>query len=214
MIATESVFAATPVRANAPTVSIVDDDPDVRRSISLLVRSVDLSAQLYSSANEFLEAYNPDSPTCLVLDVRMPGMTGLQLQQTLLERSIQIPIIFITAHGEIPNATAAMRAGAVDFLSKPYSPQLLLDRIHEAIAIDQHAREIDRERLRVKALIAALTEREREVMSLLANGDSTKVISSRLGISPKTVDNHRTKVLEKMGVDYVTQLILLLACLD
>ena len=126
---------------------------------------------------------------------------------------MRTPIIFITAHGEIPNATSAMRAGAIDFIIKPYSPQMLLDRIHEAIAMDRNARALEKEQLRVKRLIGSLTERETEVMQLLAVGDSTKVIAGRLGISPKTVDNHRTKVLEKMEVDNATQLTRMVACM-
>jgi FixJ family two-component response regulator len=146
--------------------------------------------------------------------MRMPGMTGFQLQRELTERGIELPIIFITAHGEIPAATAAMRAGAVDFIPKPFSPQYLLERIHEAIALDRAKRRSAASQQHVKSHIASLTDREREVMELLSKGYSTKVIAARLGISGKTVDNHRAKVLEKMSVDNAAQLAILVAQLD
>lgn len=194
-----------------PTIFIVDDDPDVRRSISLLVQSVDLVPEVYASAQDFLDHYQPQSPGCVVLDMRMPGMTGLQLQQHLTERGIPLPIIFISAYGEIPTASAAMRAGAVDFIPKPFSPQILLERIHEALAIDERQRKASERQRALRERIATLTNREQEVMQLLATGCSTKVIAQRLSISQKTVDNHRAKVLEKVGVDNVAQLARLIA---
>lgn len=188
------------------TIFVVDDDPDVRRAVSLLVRSVDLEARLYSSAQEFLTSYDGQTPGCLVLDLRMPGMTGLQLQQRLMEEEIRLPVIFISAYGEIAAASAAMRAGAVDFLPKPFSPQTLLERIHEAVALDAKQRQAIARQREVNQRIETLTGREHEVMQLLAAGDSTKVIARRLGISQKTVDNHRAKVLEKLDVENATQL--------
>lgn len=188
------------------TIFVVDDDPDVRRAVSLLVRSVDLEARLYSSAQEFLTSYDGQTPGCLVLDLRMPGMTGLQLQQRLMEEEIRLPVIFISAYGEIAAASAAMRAGAVDFLPKPFSPQTLLERIHEAVALDAKQRQAIARQREVNQRIETLTSREHEVMQLLAAGDSTKVIARRLGISQKTVDNHRAKVLEKLDVENATQL--------
>ena len=188
------------------TVFIVEDDPLVRRSISFLVRSVGLEAATYELAQSFINKYEADSPGCLVLDVRLPGMTGLELQQKLARLNIEIPIIFITAYAEIPLATAALRAGAVDFLCKPFSPQALLERIHEAISIDRKRRDVKAKQREISYRVSTLTEREREVMPYLANGDETKVIAKRLGISPKTVDNHRTKILEKMGVQNTAQL--------
>ena len=194
------------------SVFIVDDDADVRRAVGSLVRSVDLQSHDFSSAQEFLDQYDPDWPGCLVLDIRMPGMTGIQLQHELRDRHIDLPIIFITAHGEIPIATSAMRDGAVDFLPKPYSPQVLLDRIHEAISLDRQRRVASARRREVESRVCTLTLREREVMEFLADGCSNKVIAKRLGISQKTVDNHRSKVLEKMEVDNPTQLARLVAC--
>lgn len=206
MLSNRAVAAKVPSPRIRATVFIVDDDGDVRRSLALLARSVDLDAEPYGSAHEFLEAFDQNQQGCLLLDVRMPGRTGLQLQQELIDRGIRLPIIFITAHGEIPTATAAMRAGALDFILKPFSPQSLLDRIQEAIALDHKNRRAQQKRQEIGSSISKLTNREREVMQLLAEGDSTKVIASRLGISPKTVDNHRAKVLEKMGVDNMAQL--------
>lgn len=206
MASKELTTAPGETATSKATIFIVDDDPDVRRSISLLVRSVDLDAEVYASAQEFLDHYDQHSPGCVVLDMRMPGMTGLQLQQHLSERGIPLPIIFISAYGEIPTASAAMRAGAVDFIPKPFSPQILLERIHEAVAIDERLRRASERQREVNDRIATLTQREQEVMQLLANGCSTKVIAQRLSISQKTVDNHRAKVLEKLAVDNAAQL--------
>ena len=195
-----------------PSVFIVDDDSDVRRTVGLLVRSVDLEPRDFPSAQAFLDQYDQDWPGCLILDVRMPGMTGIQLQHELCRRNIDLPVIFITAHGEIPIATSAMRTGAVDFLPKPFSPQILLDRVHEAISLDKGRRAASARRQEVESRTSTLTQREHEVMELLAEGCSNKVIAKRLGISQKTVDNHRSKVLEKMEVDNPAQLARVVAC--
>ncbi len=211
MISNEKAAAAGLRPDEGLTVFIVDDDPEVRRSISVLVRSVGLEARMFGSARDFLDAFDPNVAGCLVLDMRMPGMTGLQLQQALNERNIRIPIVFITAHGEIPTATSAMRAGAIDFIPKPFSPQLLLERIQEAIAIDRERRSAQQLQQEIAARIATLTDREREVMEHLATGKPTKTIASLLGISSKTVDNHRAKVLEKLQVENATQLAHLLS---
>ena len=188
------------------TVYIVDDDPDLRIAVSLLVRSVHLHAIMFSSASEFLDSYNPQQPGCLVLDVRLPGMTGLELQQQLKARGIRLPVIMVTGHGEISLATQAMRAGALDFLQKPYSPHTLLERIFEALKLDKELRDKSSAKSSVEARISVLTEREREVMMHLVNGESTKRIARELGISSKTVDNHRVKILEKLGVQNTVQL--------
>ncbi len=195
----------------SPTVFIVDDDVDVRNSISILARSVNLAVELFESGQEFLNNYPRDRPGCLVLDVRMPGITGLQLQQRLNEQDRRIPTIMLTAHAEVSVATQVMRAGAVDFIQKPFSPQILLERIHEAIQIDADARREKRNRSSIAKLVASLSPREHEVMKLLAIGQSTKQIASQLQISIKTVDNHRASVLEKMQVDNTAQLAHLLA---
>jgi two-component system, LuxR family, response regulator FixJ len=200
--------------AAAPTVFIVDDDPDVRRAVSLLISSAGLAEASYPSAQEFLDHYDPQQPGCLVLDIRMPGMSGLELQKGLNSTAALPPIIFITAHGEIPLATQAIRAGAVDFLQKPFSPQALLERIREALELDREHRCKRAVAGEVQDRITHLTDREREIMGFLARGESTKKIAQQLSISPKTVDNHRAKILEKMNVDNPTQLARLVAALD
>jgi FixJ family two-component response regulator len=188
----------------AATVFIVDDDADVRRSLSLLVRSVGFADDAYACPKEFLERFDPQKPGCLVLDLRMPGMSGLDLQQALAPS--RPPIIFITAHGEIPLAIQAIRAGAVDFIQKPFSPHLFLDRVCQAIELDRENRQKNAAVQEIQHRMAELTDRQLEVMRLLARGDSTKQIAHGLSISPKTVDNHRAKILETMRVDNPTQL--------
>ena len=199
--------------ATAATVFIVDDDPDVRRSVSLLVRSIGLADECFPTAQEFLQQYDPAKPGCLVLDIRMPGMSGLELQKALNASEGMPPVIFITGHAEIPCASQALRDGAVDFIQKPFSPQTLLERIREAVQKDQENRRKRAQARSVRERVARLTEREREIMELLSRGESTKQIAQKLAISPKTVDNHRAKVLEKMNVDNPTQLAHLLAAL-
>lgn len=201
---------ADPIASQTTTVFIVDDDPEVRRAISLLARSVDLQVETFADAQQFLDSYSADQLGCLILDVRMPGMSGLQLQQELRERGLQIPTILLTAYAEVTMATQAMRAGAVDFIQKPYSPQLLLERIYEAIQLDADNRREESERRRVRELIRTLSPRENEVMRLLAQGLSTKETANRLEISIKTVDNHRANVLEKMFVENTAQLAALI----
>ena len=190
-------------------VYVIDDESASRRHVARLVRSVDLSVEQFSTATEFLAVCPPSVPACIVLDVRLPGMTGLELQVELLHRNILTPIIFISEFAEVTNATTAMRAGAVDFLSKPFSPHQLLERIHEALKVDHEQNLRLQMQSEVEARIATLTEREQEVMKFLARGETTKELASRLGISPKTVDNHRARVFQKMGVDNAAQL----ACL-
>jgi FixJ family two-component response regulator len=197
-----------------PTVFIVDDDPDIRCAVSLLVRSVGLAAETFPSAPAFLEYFDSSRLGCLVLDIRMPGMSGLELQKELRVRGVGLPVIFLTAHGEITLAIQAIRAGAIDFIQKPYSPQYLLERIHEAIAIERAQHCKCALAVQVQQRVNRLTGREREVMHLLAEGISTKLVASRLTISPKTVENHRAKVLEKMNVDNPTQLAHVLALLE
>ncbi len=195
------------------TVYVVDDDEDVRRAVSLLIQSIGLTATCFASAQEFLDHYDPQAPGCLVLDIRMPGMSGLELQKRFSSAVDLPPIIFITAHGEIPLATQALRAGAVDFIQKPFSPQALLDRVSEAIELDRANRYKGVRAGDIQELLTHLTEREREIADLLARGESTKQIALRLSISPKTVDNHRTKIFEKMNVENSTQLANLVAML-
>jgi RNA polymerase sigma factor (sigma-70 family) len=207
-----SAILETPL-AQATTVFIVDDDDDVRRSVSLLVRSIGLADESYASAQDFLEHFDPRKTGCLVLDIRMPGMSGLELQKASHSDFVLPPIIFISAHGDIPLAIQALRAGAVDFMQKPFSPQALLERIREAIEIDHENRRKRAVNEQVQHRVDQLTERERQIMGYLVQGDSTKQIAQRLSISPKTVDNHRARILEKMKVDNTTQLARLVALL-
>jgi len=196
------------------TVFIVDDDPDVRKAVMLLVSSAGLAAEGYASGDEFLKRFDPQRPGCIILDVRMPGMSGLELQKVLDLNRSRPPIIFITAHGELPLATEAIRTGAIDFLQKPVSPPVLLERIQEALSLDRECRCKRAEAAGVQERLTTLTARELEIAKLLASGKSTKQIAHELEISSKTVDNHRAKILEKMGVDNPTQLARLLDLLN
>jgi two-component system response regulator FixJ len=200
------VDSSTP-GAPSPVVSVVDDDPEVRRSLQLLMESVGLEVECFSSAAEFLEAYDGTRPGCLILDVRMPGMSGLELQDQLLQRGSTLPIIIITAYGEVSLAVRAMRAGAMDFVEKPFSRQELLDRVHSAIDRSVDANRKKKTRSEIAVRLAKLTDRERQVMDLMVAGHQTKEIAAELGISPKTVDNHRSRVFEKTGADGVAELV-------
>jgi FixJ family two-component response regulator len=190
-----------------PIVFIVDDDEAVQQSLSMLVETVGLKSQTYSRAEDFLDAYDPAQAGCLLLDVRMPEMSGLELQSKLAAEGIKIPIIIITGHGDVPMAVQAVKAGAMDFIEKPFRDQVLLDNIQKAIELDAQNRRKQSERTDVEAKIALLTPREREVMNLLVLGKSNKVIAYELGISQKTVDFHRAHTLEKMGVGSVVELV-------
>jgi len=190
-----------------PTVFVVDDDPAIRESLRWLIESVGLSVKIFATAQEFLEGYDPSSAGCLVLDIRMPGMSGLDLQNELAARKVNIPILIITGHAEVPVAVSAMKAGALDFIEKPFSDQLLLDRIRRAIEKDAEFRRAHSQRAKVAARLAALTPREREVMDLVIAGKANKVIASELGLSPKTVEVHRAHVMKKMQVDSLADLV-------
>jgi FixJ family two-component response regulator len=195
------------MRELTPTVYIVDDDSGVRSSIRVLMKSVGLAAMPFASAKEFLEAYHPNNPGCLVLDIRMPGLSGLELQEALNERGAVIPVIFITGHGDIPMAVDAMRHGAFDFLQKPFRDQDLIDRIQQALARDAETRQALQEHSRIRARIATLTPREREVLELLTSGKANKMMAQDLGLSQRTVEIHRAHVMEKMGAKSVAQLV-------
>lgn len=189
------------------TVFVVDDDPAIRESLRWLIESVGLKVKVFTTANEFLKSYDPSLPGCLVLDIRMPGMSGLDLQNELAARNVSIPILIITGHAEVPVAVRAMKAGALDFIEKPFSDQLLLDRIRRAIEKDVEFRQANSERVGVAARLAQLTPREREVMDLVIAGKANKVIASELGLSPKTVEVHRAHVMKKMQVDSLADLV-------
>ena len=192
-----------------PVVFIVDDDASVRKSLERLVRSVGLRGETFASAPEFLQGAAADSPSCLVLDVRMPGVSGLALQATLAASGHRIPIIFITGHGDITMSVRAMKAGAVDFLPKPFNDQDLLEAIQEAIARDQQAREKRTALQDIQRRVVLLTPRERDVLALVITGLLNKQIAAELGMSEKTVKVHRAQVMQKMQVSSVAQLVLL-----
>ena len=190
-----------------PTVFIVDDDAAMRDALHTLLNSVGMKTALYASADEFLAAYRPAQPGCLVLDVRMPGMNGLELQERLAEIGLDLPIIIITGHGDIPMAVQAMRAGAVDFLEKPFREQDLLHRLRQAIERDARSRRERSDKAGVARRLASLTSREREVLDLVVAGKHNKAIASELAISHKTVEFHRAKIMEKMEADSVAALV-------
>lgn len=189
------------------TVFVVDDDPAMRESLRWLIESVGLQVKTFPTAQEFLTKYESDKPGCLVLDVRMPGLSGLDLQQELSKRAISLPIIMITGYAEVPMAVRALKAGAIDFIEKPFSDQVLLDRIQQAIESDREARRERAGRTEFSMLLSRLTPREREVMELVVAGKPNKVIAAELGLSPKTVEVHRARVMEKMQVDSLAELV-------
>ena len=192
---------------NEPTVFIVDDDQAVARSLRWLIESVQLKVETFASAQAFLDGYAAAKPGCLVLDVRMPGMSGIELQERLTVQRIRVPIIFITGHGDVQLAVRAVQAGAFDFIEKPFNDQDLLDRIQRAISFDSEQRARDSQRSRLSALFASLTTREREVMDLVVEGMSNKAVANTLGLSAKTVEVHRAKVMEKMNARSVSDLV-------
>ena len=193
------------------TVFIVDDDDAVRDSIKELVESVGLQAQGYDSALAFLDAFDPQRAGCLVLDMRMSGMSGLVLQERLNELEVRIPVIVITGHGDVPMAVQSLRSGAVDFIQKPYREQALLDSINAALAQDAAARRSSVAADDIEQRLAALTDREREVFGQILSGLTSKEIARVLEVSPRTVDAHRNNLLRKLGIGSVKELMLRLA---
>jgi len=190
-----------------PTVFIVDDDEAIRDSLQMLMSTVGLESACYASAQDFLTDYDPDQPGCLLLDVRMPGMSGIDLQERLVAMHSILPIIFITGHGEVPMAVHAMRAGAVDFVQKPFSEQALLDQIHQAVEQDSKSRVLLGRRDAIVERIASLTPREREVMEMVIDGKANKVIAIDLGVSERTVEIHRARVMQKMEAESLPHLV-------
>lgn len=188
-------------------VFVIDDDPSMRTAIKELIEAVGLNCQTFTSGQELLEAKLPDVPGCLILDVRLPGLSGLHLQRELAERGNHIPIIFITGHGDIPMSVQAMKAGAVEFLTKPFRDQDLLDAIEQATERDRLTRQQRLETVELSARHESLTPREREVMQLVVTGLLNKQIAVQLGISEKTVNVHRAQVMQKMKADSLADLV-------
>jgi two-component system response regulator FixJ len=190
-----------------PSVYVVDDDDAVRNSLRMLLKSVGIPAVAYGSARDFLSAYHAELPGCLVLDVRMPGMSGLELQEELNRLGAVIPVIFITGHGDIPMAVEAMQHGAFDFLQKPFRDQDLIDRVQRALVTDGQNRSALAEEHRIAERYEALTPREREVLALVTQGKANKVMAGDLGVSQRTVEIHRARVMEKMHANSLAQLV-------
>lgn len=202
-----TVDQADTERNKQATVFVVDDDEAMTKSIRWLIETVGLRVKTFSQGKEFLDSYKSNDPGCLILDVRMPGMSGLELQGQLKEHHINLPIIFITGHGDVPMAIKAMKAGAFEFLTKPFNDQTLLDSINQAIEFDSTRRQENLELDSIIARIEKLTPRESEVMDLVVEGKLNKVIADELYISAKTVELHRAKIMEKMQAASLAQLV-------
>jgi FixJ family two-component response regulator len=188
-------------------VHVVDDEPAVRDALKWLIEGEGLVVQTHASAEDFLGALVPEQPGCALVDLRMPGMSGLELQQALAQRGIELPFVFISAHGEVPLAVTAMRRGAVDFIEKPFNDATLIEAVRRALGTDAERRGSDEERAVMRARIASLSPREREVLEAVVAGRANKRIAAALGISIKTVEVHRARVMDKMGAGSVADLV-------
>src|SRR6202030_1051389 len=190
------------------------DDPGMRQALCSLLRSVGLAVQAFSSARDFLNARLIDAPSCLALDVRLPGLSGLDLQRELADRDLQIPIIFMTGHGDVPMTVRAMKAGAVDFLIKPFRDQDLLDAVASAIQRDQARRDDEKKIADVRTRFSSLTAREREIMALVASGLLSKQIAAQIGVTEITVKVHRSHLMKKMAARSVADLVRMAQALE
>jgi FixJ family two-component response regulator len=199
--------APSTAKAAAPIVFVVDDDPSLGKALSSLFRSVGLQVELFGAAAEFLQRKRPDGASCLVLDIRLPGVSGLDFQGQLLKANIRTPIIFMTGHGDIPMSVRAMKAGAVDFLAKPFRDQDMLDAVAAAIQRDQQARQADDTASSLRAAYDSLTVREREVMALVTSGLISKQVAAWLGLSEITVKVHRGQAMRKMKAKSLADLV-------
>lgn len=188
------------------TVFVIDDDEAVRDALSVHLDLAGLPSRSFASAADFLAAISPDQSGCAVIDIRMPDMDGLSLQQEMIRRGLTLPVIIITGHGDVPAAVTAFRAGAVDFLQKPFDEDQLIERVREAIERDRRDRRLNLEVTEIRRRYELLSPREREVMDLIAEGHANKVIAIRLDIGVRTVETHRAKVLEKMDVKSASEL--------
>lgn len=198
--------SVTPMPSASPTVFVIDDDPAVRQSVCWLLESAGRRVEVFESAETFLNVYTPDRPGCVLTDIRMPGLGGLQLQDTLRSQGYMIPIIIMTAYGDVSLAVRAMKAGAIDFLEKPYGDQALLDLIEDAIKKDGVIRQELEEAAAARGKYESLTPREQQVMDLIVQGRSNKQMAAQLSISTKTIEAHRSKVMGKMSAGSIAEL--------
>ena len=196
-----------PVRAKEPVVFVIDDDASMRGALTNLFQSVGLQAEAFGSAAEMLQRKLPDVASCLVLDIRLPGLSGLDFQNELAKANIQIPVIFMTGHGDIPMTVRAMKSGAVDFLTKPFRDQDMLDAVVTAIERDRKRREVEKAVASAQALFETLTPREREVLALVASGLMNKQVAAELGLAEITVKLHRGHIMRKMGARSLADLV-------
>lgn len=188
-------------------VFVVDDDPSVRRSLTFLMESIHLSVRTYESAQDFLDRCDPDPTGCVVLDLRMPGMSGLELLERMPALGISLPVIVITGYADVPTAVRALKAGAWDFLQKPFSDQILLERIQEAIRANRQAKQEVARRQSLAKRMQSLTHRQREILDLVVAGETSKAIAERLGIALSTVEGHRIQIMRKLGASNVAELV-------
>jgi two-component system response regulator FixJ len=188
-------------------VHVVDDEAEVCNAVAMLLHSVGLQSRTYGSAQAFLEGYRPGTPGCIVLDVRLPGMSGLELQERLQQLGITLPVIVMTGHGDIQMAVRAMRAGALDFVEKPFNDQTLLDRVHEGVARSMQSHDADGERAQVQSRYNSLSEREREILKHVVDRRPNKQIADELGLSTRTVESHRAHIIEKMQASSLSHLV-------
>ncbi|MGD8907738.1 MAG: response regulator transcription factor [Chromatiales bacterium] len=192
---------------NHATVFVVDDDQAMRNSLKWLIESVSMQVETFESANAFIKSYYPGRSGCILLDVRMPGMSGLELQEYLAVNQIAIPVIIITGHADVPMAVRAMKAGAIDFIEKPFNDEMLLESIRHALLLDEKQRDLQSQRAEIATRLARLTPREYEVMVMVTNGRANKEIATSLGVSAKTVEAHRARVMEKMEAGSLAELV-------
>ena len=193
--------------ARAPVVYVVEDDPALRSLIKALAQSIGVAAREFPSADRFLEQYDPRQPGCLVLDIFMPGMSGLELQDELNRRGAVIPVIFITGHADVASAVAAVRHGAFNYLQKPFRNSELIENVRQALELDRRGREMLAQHDAIRDRIASLTPREREVLELIVKGLASKVMAEEMGLSKRTVELHRSRVMDKMGASSIAQLV-------
>jgi two-component system, LuxR family, response regulator FixJ len=201
-------------RESPPTAYVVDDDESIRTLWRWLMESNGIAVQTFATARDFIDTYRSGDPGCLLLDLRLPGMSGLELQEYLRQRDIDIPIVFVTGHGDVPTAVSALKGGAVDFIEKPFAVKEALAIIAKAFERDVEIRRLRARSTEISALYASLTEREREVMRCVATGKPNKIIAVDLGISVKTVEVHRARVMEKMDVRSVAELVQRMIAVD